>query len=92
MHDPFLVRSLECLGDLTGNVQRLIEHERPERDALGQRLALDEFKNQIFRAFDPLQIVNRCDVGVVERGKRVRLALEAGQSFWVLCERVGAAL
>ena len=46
MDDPLLVGRFERLGDLLRDLQRLVDRDRPARDALGQRLALDELENQ----------------------------------------------
>ena len=46
MNDPLLVRRFERLGDLLRDGQRLVDRDRPARNALRQVLALDEFHHQ----------------------------------------------
>ena len=46
MDDALLVRGFERLGDLPRDGQRLVERDRPARDALGQVFALDELHDQ----------------------------------------------
>ena len=43
---PALVRGFERLGDLPRDRQRLVERNRPARDALGERLAFDQFQDE----------------------------------------------
>ena len=46
MDNSVLVRSLERLRDLFRNRQRLVGRHGTARDALGQRLALDQLEDQ----------------------------------------------
>ena len=56
---PLLVRGLERLGDLPGDGERLVERHRPARDALRERLALDELHDERVTAADFLEAVDR---------------------------------
>jgi hypothetical protein len=52
------------------------------RDALGERIAVDELERQRqWRSF--LQPMDRCDVGVIQRGENARFPFEAHQSIGV---------
>ena len=42
MNDPLVVRCLERVGDLPGNVQRLIERDRTSLQAIGERLTVNQ--------------------------------------------------
>ena len=42
MNDALLVRRIQRLGDLPGNLQRLSQRERPLRNQIGERRAVDE--------------------------------------------------
>ena len=42
MDDSLLVRCLERVGDLSGNVQSLVERKRASFQAIGQRLAVHQ--------------------------------------------------
>ena len=46
MDDALLVRRFERLGDLLRDRQRLVERNRPLRDAVGQRRPLDQLHHQ----------------------------------------------
>ena len=49
MNDALLVRGFERLGDLPRDRERLVERERPARDAVGERLALDQLHHERVR-------------------------------------------
>ena len=63
--------------------ERLARRQRPAREALRERLALDELEHEVRRARRLLEPVDRGDVRVVERRERLRLALEARQALGV---------
>ena len=46
MDDAFLVRRVERVGNLAGDGKRFGDRQRPARQALRQRLALDEFHHE----------------------------------------------
>ena len=70
---PFLVRGFQRVGDLARDAQRFVERHRPLR-----RFALDVLHHQVIRA----DVVERADVGMIQRGHRTRLALETfGELF-----------
>ena len=49
MDDTGFVRGLQCLGDLLGNRQRLVERDRPLGDPVGQRGTFDQLQDQRLR-------------------------------------------
>jgi hypothetical protein len=53
MNDALLVRRFECFGNLHGDRQRLVHRNRSARDALVQRLAVDQFHDQQRRLAKP---------------------------------------
>ena len=67
------VRGGQRIDDLHRITQGLIERQRTSFDDLRERLALDVLHHQVIRA----DIVQRADVGMIERGDGARLALEA---------------
>jgi len=81
--DAVLVRVLECLGDLAGHLQGVVDWECPPGQAIGQGRALHELHDEGPRPARLLETVHRCDVGVVERSEEPRLALESGQAIGV---------
>jgi len=66
MDDALLVRGLECLGDLPGDGQGLVDRNRAACDALSQILALDELHHE--RGDPPALFVpvDRRDVRMVQ--------------------------
>ena len=68
MRDSLAVRRIESIANLRGILQCLLQGQRS-----AQRRALDVFHHQVVRP----NIVQRTDVGMVQGGHRVRLALEA---------------
>jgi hypothetical protein len=83
---PGLVRHLEPLGDLTADLDRLVDGQRAAGQPRRQVLAGHELERE--EADVPLLIdaVDAGDVGVVERRERLGLALEAPQPLLVVRE------
>ena len=90
--DAVLVRGLERLGNLTRDRQRVLERQRPLRDAGAQIVTLDEFHDQRGGVPGLLEAVDLRDVRMVERGERPRLALEARQPLGIVDHRGGQRL
>ena len=59
--------------------ERRVHGERPAFQPCRHRFALHQFHHQVVRA----NVVERADVGVVQRGNRARLALETGAELLV---------
>ncbi len=81
--DPLLVRLLHRLGDLPGDGERLVERERPSLQPLGEVLARHELHHEGAHAVRLLEAVDRGDVGVLQLGQELRLALEAREALRV---------
>ena len=77
MDDPLLVRRLQCLGDLPGNRQRLVERDRPARDALRQIVPFDQLHHQRRDAATLFEAVDPGDVWMVQRGEHFCFALKS---------------
>ena len=87
--DAALVCGLERVGDLSSDGHRFRHRNRPSLQLLGKILAVDELHHERaddIRAFDA---VDMSDVGMVQRGKRLRLTLEARQAVGVRGEELG---
>src|SRR6476469_1090681 len=80
MNDAFRVGSLERLGYLTRNRQRFGEWKQTVLDPPRQRDAFDQFEHQRLPAVRLLEPVDRCNVGMIERGENLSLAPESRQS------------
>ena len=78
MDDALLVRGFERVGDLAGDaLSASSSGERALRRSLGER-PLDQLHHQVVRA----DVVQRADVGMIQRGDGSRFALEAlAESF-----------
>ena len=68
MRDALLVRGVESIANLRGVLQRLIERQRSL-----ERRALDVLHHQVIRP----DIVERADVGMIQRRDSARFALES---------------
>ena len=86
--DALVVRGFEAVGNLPGDLERLVERNRALLDPLRQRRTLDELHDQ--RAV--LDAVDRGDVRMVEGGEHLRLAREARHARGVLGEVFGDQL
>ena len=89
---PLLVRRFERLRDLLRDRQRLVDRDRPARNALRQVLALDEFHHQRTDTVGFFETVDVRDVGMIQRGEGLRFAGEPCEPFGVAREDIGQHL
>ena len=83
MDDAVLVRGFERFGDLPRDRQRLVERNRPARDPLRE---VSPSTSSMTSAVTPSASSRPWmlrDVGVVERGEDLRLALKPGEPFGI---------
>jgi hypothetical protein len=59
---------------------------------IGKCFSFDQFKNEEMPALEFPELVNRSNVGMVQRCKQFRFALEAGQAVRVLLKVFGQRL
>ena len=90
--DAAIVRRLERLGDLTRDLERLVERKSAVRQPVRERLSRHELHHDEPRAFRFLQAVDRGDRGVVQGGEHPGLALEPRQALRVAGELLGEGL
>ena len=90
--DPLLVRRLERLGDLPRDGEGLVERQRAALQPFGEVFALDELHDEGADAARLLEAVDRGDVGVLQLGQDLRLALEPREAVGVGGERLGEDL
>ena len=76
MHDSRVVRRFQCVGELPGDRQCLVQRKRATLEALRQVLSVDELHGYRVHRTRVLDAVNRRDVGVVECGQRLGFARE----------------
>ena len=75
VHDAGLVRLCETVGDLGGELQKLVERERTFNVA--QRGAIDVFHDEKVGLVLDADLVDRDDVRMIQRRGGARFALEA---------------
>ena len=72
VHDAAFVGVIECIGDLPGNADRLIQRQRSLPDTFGESRTFDQFHDKVVGAY----IVERGDVRMIQGSDRVCLARE----------------
>ena len=83
MDDALLVGGGEALGDLRGQLDGLAGREGACPETVAQRLALEQFGDQVGRALVGPDVVDDEDVGVVERGSGTGFLLEATHAIGI---------
>ena len=83
VNDPFFMRGIESLRNLTGNRYDLVGSERSARDAVSERLAVDELQHQRRHATCVFDAIDRSDIWMIQCGQHARLALESGKALVV---------
>ena len=86
MDDPLLVRGFERLGNLLGDREGLVDRDRPARNPIGERRALDKLHHE-GRACTPsafFEPVDLGDVRMVEGGEHLRLPLETREAIGIV--------
>jgi len=74
------------IGNLRGHRQSLVERDWSAGDAVGERLALHQFKHERSHRARLFQPMNRGDVGVVQRGEQLGFALKPRQAIGIAGE------
>ena len=88
MHDPFLMCRFKSLTDVCRNVQGCVDWNWPSPDALCQRVSLNQLQDKKPRAIGFIQIIDGCDIGVVERCQHFSFALKSCYTFRISAELV----
>ena len=91
MHDPALVRELERFRHLPCDDERLLERQRAAHVTV-ETNTFDEFHHQGLDLAGALESVDLRDVGMVQRGQRLRLAFEAHQAVGIGGKKIGQDL
>ena len=76
MRHPLAVGLVQRVGDLDGVAERLVQRERTLAEPVGQRLALQVLHDQEVGLALPADIEDGADVGMAQRGDRLRFPLE----------------
>ena len=92
VHDPRLVRRLETFRDLPTDVDRLLDRKPPPLEPRCQVLAGHELHRDEAGVVDLVDAVHVREIRVVQRGQRLRLALEAPETLLVVRKLLGQHL
>jgi hypothetical protein len=87
--DAFLVRRLQGFGDLHEAGKSFVYRNPTSLEPFGQRFAFHELHHQKSNAVRFFQTMNRGDIGMVQRSKKPRLTLEAGQALAICVNASG---
>jgi hypothetical protein len=74
MNDPELMCLFESPRQLQGKLQHLTYRQRPSPQRLPHRLALEQLHDEIWLAFVLAEVMNRADIGMVQRGGSTRFS------------------
>ena len=80
---PFSCAASSASAICLAIADRLVDGNRSALQALGEILALDELEHQVRLPVRFLEAVDGGDVGVVERGEDLRLALETSEPLGI---------
>jgi len=83
------MRRLKGLSDLLRDGLRLIERDRAFRDPIRERRTFDKLPHEGMGARGILNTVDRRDIGMIERGEKMRLAAESRDAIAVDGEGIG---
>ena len=86
------MRAVERVGDLSGELERLIERQRALLDAGSQRLALHVLHHHVTGAVLAADIVEHADVRMIQRGNGAGFAFEAGAQIFAFGDVFGQDL
>ena len=84
VNDPLLMCRVKGIGDLSRDGQGIGQRNGPTRDAVGERLALDQFQHERADAIRLFESVDRADVGMIERREHARFAFEPRQPIRIV--------
>jgi hypothetical protein len=81
--DPLGMRGSQSLSDLQGVIRCLADRQQNAALFLIQRATFQQLADEIRSSFMYTSIVNRQDVGMIQRRERFCLLLEASQAICV---------
>ena len=92
MDDALGVRGVERVGDFDGEREQRVQFHRPPGDQMLQRHALQKLHGDERLAVLLADVVDGADVGMIQRGSRLRFALEAAERLGIAGDFVGQEL
>src|SRR5947208_6079053 len=92
MNNSLRVRGVQCVGNFDGKINEALGFEWPCEDQLAQILARQVLHDNERAALKFTDLVDRADVGVIERGSSASLAAESFEGLSILGHVVGQKL
>ncbi len=92
VNDSLSVRGVQCISNLNPELQQFFDVQRFARDALLQRVALQQFHHDVGLAILLANLMNRADVGMVQRRGGPGFPLESFQRLPVFSQFFGEKL
>ncbi len=92
MHDSARVRGVQRIGNLNPQIHQLRRFQRTPVDRVLERRAFQVLHGNKSLAIFMSDVVYRADVGMIERRRRLRLALKTAQSLGIFRYVIGQEL
>ncbi len=86
MNDALGVCGVESVGNLNAQIEYRFDLQRLATDSVSERLPLQQFHGDEGSPIDLVDFMDRADVRVVQRGRRLGLPLEAAEGLCVVGE------
>jgi hypothetical protein len=90
--DAFGVRRIERIGNLDGQTEQSVGLDGPSSDAVCQRHALQQFHRNEGPPIDLVDFMDHANVGVVQRGRSLGLALKTAEGLRIVGQFLGKEL
>ena len=87
--DPLVVGRVQRIGDLDADVNQLMDLQRPVHEAVAQRAPPHQFHHDEGLSFVLVDVEDRTDVAVVQRGCRARFGSKPANRLLVLHQIIG---
>ena len=87
MHDAFVVRGRETVGDLPGEIEGLVQAQRSVRETGAQRFAFQQLRHDVRQTIMCAGVVHRHDVRVVQLPGRACFFFEPAQPVGAIGQR-----
>ena len=92
MDDALRVCRIQCIGDLDAQIEQRFDLQRLASDPVPERLTLQQFHGDEGSSIGFVNLVDRADVRVVQRGRSLGFPLKAAEGLCVVGEFVGQEL
>ena len=88
VNDPLLVGGFQCLCDLFGNRECLVQRNRALGDPIRERRALDQLHHERVGAAGVFNAVDVRDVGMVQSGEDLGFSVEPGETLRLIGDKL----